>query len=155
MRRILLYIIVLASMWYFKPAKTDIGMLRAVELIYVYRENGEIVIETDTEDVGIGGTMKDAIANLKETTAGTIYLDTADYALFHRNALDEVRSLATYIKPKVGICATNGEISVKEAAKYLAAHNPQNQIGKWDGSTPLEWLHTTGEKIIKNYEESS
>ena len=88
MKRILLYLGILAAVcWAGKPG-TDIGMLIPVETVFIQKLENEIVIETDSGDRGAGATMKQAAEDLKEKADGVIYLDTADYLILNREAED-------------------------------------------------------------------
>ena len=80
MKRLLLYIAAL-TLLLLADRGTDLGSLRPVELVQLTEEKGILVLKTDTGDSGWGLTLGQAVAKLKETTPGQIYLDTADYLL--------------------------------------------------------------------------
>lgn len=70
MKRTILYIGILALIVAAPVKPMDIEKLRPVQIVSIYKENSWTVIETDTEDKGIGGTAKQALQNMKDTSDG-------------------------------------------------------------------------------------
>ena len=132
MRRILLYIIVLAVLLLVPAKGADVGKLRPVETIAIYVENGQVVLETDTGEKGRGNTAVDALSALKHNAAAVIYLDTAEYVLIQEGAEAYGEELRPYLKGsvKVGAYKTG---SVKDAAKYLEIHGKLPKLRDWKG----------------------
>lgn len=124
MRRILIYTLLLGAALAVPVRGTDVGKLQPVGLVQLKKEGELITIVTDTGDVGTGSTVEAAFENLEETTAGVIFLDTADYLLVNASAIDEVKKLGTYLKPSVRVCIAEGEIDLMLAAEYLTVHPP-------------------------------
>ena len=54
MRKTVLYTLLFALSIAMRPQSLDIGTLRPVQLVSMYREDEWIVIETDTDDQGRG-----------------------------------------------------------------------------------------------------
>ena len=75
MKRIVIYVLILAATLFVPVKGNDIGRLRPVQAVLVYKENQNVLIQTDTEDTGVGQTAKEALQNLKDTTPGVIYLE--------------------------------------------------------------------------------
>lgn len=155
MKRILIYIALLAGAVALRPESADIGKLRPVQLVSVYREDEWVILETDTEDLGRGLSIHDAIKNLKETTPGVIYLDTADFLLVHRDTQNMIPELTAYLKGKVRVCIAEGDIPLTDASDYLAAHPPKTRIRDWYPEKQLEILQHQGERIILRISENS
>ena len=155
MKKVFLYILVLAAVLMAPVRGNDVGKLRPVQVISLCRENGMCVIETDTEDRGIGINGIAALQNLKETTPAIIYLDTADFLLLGEGADPELESLRNKLKPGVKLCSTEEKIDLKQAAAYLRVHGNLPRLKVWKMNEKLPILQHFEErlKILKNYEK--
>ena len=151
MKKLVIYLLLLVATVVLRPQSADIGKLRPVQLVSVYREDEWIVVETDTEDLGRGINVDDAIRDLKETTPGVLYLDTADFLLVHNDTRNLIMELTSHLKGKVRVCITEGGIPLTDASEYLAAHLPRSQIRDWKSGKPLETLQQEGERIILEF----
>jgi len=148
MKRVLLYIGILALV-IVAPVKTmDIGKLRPVQIVSVYKEDNWTVIETDTEDKGIGGTARQALQNMKDTSEGVIYLDTADFLLITKDTEDAAEELAAELKPSVRLCMATKIDDLQKAASYLQTHGELPKLKAWKKGTELPVLSTFGESLI-------
>ena len=118
----ILYAVILALLFLAPLERLDVAKLLPVEAVAIYLEEGEVVLETDSEDQGRGDTVQAALENLKQNATKIIYLDTARYLLVAENAQAQAQELLQYLKPSVqqGIYAGG---DVKEEAKYLDAHS--------------------------------
>ena len=131
---------------------TDIGRLRPVELVQLYERNGLLFLETDTGDLGWGMTVGQAAEKLKETAAGQIYLDTADFLVLEEGMDVYLPVLSGYLKRRTGITYGPEEMDLEETAAYLRVHRPSVCIG--NGRKPGEMLSVQGGKIIlKKFQE--
>lgn len=149
MKRIVFYIMILAVMLLIPEQGMDIGKLLPVELIYVYTEDGQVIIETDTRNLGQGQTLQEAFQNLEDTTAGVIYLDTADYLLISEDAQPLIKQLQEYVKPEVWVCCCNERAELSEAAAFLAVHKPESKLKDVVESGNIgQELKTEGERNI-------
>lgn len=148
MKKLLIYLMLFLATVILRSQSADIGKLRPVQLISVYREDDWIVVGTDTGDLGRGFEIRDAIENLKGTTPGVIYLDTADYLVVNRDTENLIQELKEYLKGKVRVCLTEDDIALVDASEYLAAHPPRIRIRDWTPGKALEILLRQGEKII-------
>ena len=119
--RILLYIIILASLFFAPVDRLDIAKLEPVEAVAVYMEEGRVTLQTDGEDMGRGDTAQEALADLKENALAVIYLDTADYLLIGDGTEEVAKDLRQYLRESVQTGKYNGG-NVKEEAKYLDVH---------------------------------
>jgi hypothetical protein len=147
MRKTVLYTLLFALSIAMRPQSLDIGTLRPVQLVSMYREDEWIVIETDTDDQGRGGNVQEAIQNLKDTTPGTIYLDTADFLVVRPDTQNMISEISQYLKQNVKICSSIGGIAPIDAAKYLSAHPPRTNMREWRKSVELEVLQYNGMKL--------
>ena len=148
MKRILLYILLMAAALMAPVECADVGKLRPIETVSVYRENDWVVLRTDTDDVGIGSTAMQALQNMKDSASGIIYLDTAEYLLVEKNAQDTAEELRSVLKDKVQLCLAAKEIEPADATKYLSAHGGLPQMKDWKSGQELPALMQYGERLI-------
>lgn len=135
--RILLYILLLASLFFAPVDRLDIADLEPVQAVALYTENGTVVLETDTEDRGSGATATEALRNMKQNTASVIYLDTAEFLLVAEDAKSHVEELRQYLKSSVKVAPYNGG-SVREEAKYADVHGNPPRLRDWQMESPTE-----------------
>ena len=136
MKRLLIYIAVLAAALMVPLRRTDVGKLQPVELVKLYKEEATLIIETDTGDLGRGDTVDVAFENLEETTSGIVFLDTADFLLVSKEAISEVGALKGHLKKSVRLCFAEANIDPVEAAAFLSVHRPQVRLR--DGESILK-----------------
>ena len=130
----------------------DIGQLRPVEVVQLYEKGGLLFLKTDTGDAGWGLTVDGAIAKLKKTTPGRIYLDTADYLLLEVGTEEYADSLKPYLKKRTAMVYGPEEMDLQAAAGYLRIHRPSARVK--NGQNPAETLSIEGGKIIlKKFKE--
>ena len=131
MKRILLYVLVLVALMFAPVKGANIGRLHPVEVVALYSENGQIIIKTDTDDKGIGNTPMAALNDLQETTAGYVYLDTAEYLLVGEGAEWAVEELRPALRKGIKICKSDEGVELKLAAKFLPVHSTLPQLKDW------------------------
>lgn len=127
--------------------RLDVAKLRPVQVVSVYKQNDWVIIETDTEDIGIGLTARDALKNMEDTTAGVIYLDTAQYLLLSKDAEKAVEELRDALKPDTQICFIEMKIPLAEAGKFLAAHGNLPELKDWEEGQKLPMLTAYKERL--------
>lgn len=147
MKRILCYIAIMAVVVAWPVERLDVGKLRPVQVVSVRKQDDWVVIETNTEDIGIGGTARQALRNLEDTTSGVIYLDTAEYLLLSEDAEEEVETLRNALKPGVGMCFIKEKVDLKEAAVFLAAHGELPKLKAWKMGQELPVLTSFGKRL--------
>ena len=157
MKRILLYAGILSALLAAPTEHLDVGKLRPVQVVSVYKENQWVVIETDTGDYGIGATAKQALNNMKDTTSGVIYLDTAEYLLLRKDAEEEVEELRSILKPSTQLCYVEAEMDIAETGKFLAAHGDLPKLEDWKKGQDLPVLSTFRKRLtfLKKVEKSA
>ena len=121
MRRVL-YGIILALTFFAPVSRVDIAQLLPVEGVAVYTDGIYIVLETDTENIGKGATVHEALADLKENTPAVVYLDTAEYLLITEDALSILADLKDVLKPSVKVNCCDARGRVKALTEYLRVH---------------------------------
>ena len=140
MRKWPIYTLLLAAALLVPTRTTELGKLKPVETVAVYPEGDQLVIETDTGDLGRGRNVEEAIGNLKQTTAGTIYLDTADFLIIAEGAEPFVKYLSSHLKSSVRICLGEKGLDLAEAGAYLAVHRPSVKLKDYRERTLLDQL---------------
>mgnify|MGYP003299058783 CR=1 FL=1 len=140
MKRIILYIGIVAALFVAPTEQLEVGKLIPVEAAAVYKQNASYVIETNTQNKGIGKTAQEALQNLKDTAAGIIYLDTAKYLLLTEETQDAVEILRENLKPSTQLCKMKRPVPMKEVAKFLDAHDKLPKLKHWKTGTELPVL---------------
>lgn len=148
MKRIILYCLILAAALLVPVKGNDVGRLRPVQVVLVKMDGQNVVIETDTQDKGMGETAESALQNLKDTTAGIIYLDTAKFLLVEHEALEQVEQLRDDLKPSVEICLAEGAVLGEDTAAFLRVHGQLPQLRSWEKDADLPLLTTFEKRLI-------
>ena len=147
MKKIVLYILILATLWLVPAERADIAKLRPVAVIALYKENDVIILATDTDDYGTGADVMQALAQMRSTSPAIIYLDTADYLLIEEEAVGEVDALRAELKATVRLCKIAGTVDLKSAAEYLPVHGALPTLCRWKIGESLPILQTENDRL--------
>ena len=148
MKRIILYCILLVAVTVIPVKQLDVGDLEPVQAVWIYRREENVVLQTDTEDFGVGETVAEALKDLEENCLGIIYLDTAEFLLVTENTQELIPELGQHLKGSVRVCLWDGKGSVEDAARYMDAHKIGCKLRKWDPLVKLPNLSFEyGEKM--------
>lgn len=129
--RIVIYIMILAALFFAPLQRIEIANLEPIQAVWMYTKGSNVVLETDTEDVGSGATAADALADMKRNSSGIIYLDTAQYLFVSRSAMQNISAVQPYLKDSARLCIWDGQGDISDAAKYAESHKIGIKIGKW------------------------
>lgn len=140
MRKGLIYATLLVAALLVPTESVKLGEIRPVELVSIRYQDNQIVLETDTEDIGAGNDLDAALKNLYETSTGRVYLDTAKFLLVEESAAEQAQKLSVALKDNVRVCCRNGDMDIKEATEYLRQHNPDMKLKQWGKETNLQTL---------------
>ena len=88
-RRILYGLITLAALLV-PLQRQDIATLEPIQAVYLDREGTQLILRTDTDDLGTGESAEKALNVMKYESTGIVYLDTAQFLLVSENALEDV-----------------------------------------------------------------
>ena len=110
---------------------TEIENLKPVQLLEISRENGRILLQTDTGDRGRGRNLQEALEDLQASSDGRIFLETADLLLVRKNTEDLLNHLDSILRPAVRICITESQVDLQKAAKFLSCHRPERTLGEY------------------------
>lgn len=147
MKQIVLYSIILAATLIIPQRGTDVGRLKPVEVIFLGQEGELFSISTDTKDRGVGATIPAAVQDLKETTAGNIFLDTADYLIVSEQAVRNIGELAPYLHKSVRVCIGPEDLDLEKAARFLSVHKPKNTLKNVQAGIDYQRLIYTDSRI--------
>lgn len=140
MKRMILYCLILGGLLAIPVEKLDVGKLEPVQAVWVYLEDGKLVLETDTEDKGSGQSVDEALADLEEHCKGIIYLDTAEFLLVEEAVTTQIPALGKHLKGSVMVSQWDGQGKVEDAAKYMDAHEKGCKLKDWNGNVKLPVL---------------
>lgn len=125
---------------------TDVGKLHPVEVLVASKVGERITVETDTGLNGTGKTMDQAIENLKLTSAGEIFLETANYLLVSEEGIHLLDGFSTVLRPACQIYVFKGDGKWDNVAKYLESHpSGVTLLGYRQGMTNIPKLSVHGE----------
>ena len=110
---------------------TDISKLAPVEVVWLAEENGQILLVTDTEDVGRGANVMEVLSDMKSTATGTIFLDTADYLIVEVGAEKFLDQVADILRPSCMLCQANQMPDLEEAADFFSVHKWDVTLRQW------------------------
>lgn len=128
--RMVLYIVIIASLCLVPLERLNVGDLEPVQVVAVCMEDGEVMVKTDTDDIGKGTDIQQALADMKAHTPTVIYLDTAEYLLVEPGAEKQARILAGELHGNVRVAPYNGG-DLQQEAKYADLHNDLPKLRKW------------------------
>ena len=120
--RMLYYIIIVGLMLLAPVKRLDVAKLEPVEAVAVTVNDGCVMLETDTESIGVGRNAEEAVTSLRKNAKGIIYLDTARFLLVGDNAEEAAMQMKTHLRRSVHLAAYDGG-NVKEQTEYMEAHN--------------------------------
>ena len=98
--------------------------LKPVEVLYLYEDGGQLVLCTDTGEMGRGSDPQQAVENLKTTTPGSLFLDTADQLVLTEQTVWDMDAMWKFLRPATEVCVAADSIEPETVAPYLAAHSP-------------------------------
>lgn len=65
---------------------TDAAKLLPAQVLVIAQEDGRVVVESDNGASGSGTTLPDALAVMRESAEGTLFLDTAEHIILLQSA---------------------------------------------------------------------
>lgn len=106
-----------------------------------------VVLQTDTDDVGVGSDALAALENMKQTSPAVIYLDTAQYLLIGTEGESAAQQLRGVLKDNIRLCKTQDQIDLQSVAKYLPVHGQLPKFSQWESGKKLPVLHLENDRI--------
>jgi hypothetical protein len=130
-----------------KGQGTDIGKLQPAELIYIYKEENTLVLETDTGDVGSGETLQEALADMEATSFGEVFLETMNWILVTEDTKQILKNQWEKFRLSAQVVLVTGPVDVKTISQYLQIHKSNVTLKDYvAGQKELPKLMTAGER---------
>lgn len=156
MKRWIVFLVITVLLGLFirvEPTGTDVAALEPVKLLYVDSRDGVYFLSTDTGQQGRGNTVSRAISDLKETSTGKIYLDTAQHLLISRSAWEAVDRLSEHLRPDCSVTVAEGIPDVEKASSFLDSHKPDytlNDFRAGEKKVPVLYFGDGGMRLEKS-----
>lgn len=130
-----------------KGQGTDIGKLQPAELIYIYKEENNLVLATDTGDVGSGETLQEALADMEATSFGEVFLETMNWILVTEDTKPVLKQQWEKFRLSAQVILVTGPVDVKTLSQYLQIHKSNVTLKDYvAGQKELPKLMTAGER---------
>ena len=108
MKRTVIYILLIASVFLAPVRRVKIADLEPVEAVLLKREGDYLSLMTDTGRVGTGADVTRAIQNLQNNTPGELYLKTVRYVVISGKGEKDLTALRPYLHRRVEILYQEG-----------------------------------------------
>lgn len=138
--RVGLYALILVSLLFVPLHRVEIANLEPIKAVWMYMENSNIVLTTDTENKGSGVTVEMALSDMREKSPGILYLDTAQFLFVSDSAQKNIPAIGSFVKGNIRLCKWGGQGNIKTAVKYADSHNIGLKLSKWNDLSKLPEL---------------
>lgn len=140
MKRIVLYVLILVAVFVLPVKPAEVENLEPIQTVWLCSENGNIILQTDTEDKGGGISVAEALEDMKLHSDRLVYLDTAQFLLVSENAVDRIAEIQPYLKGSVKICRWDGTGDITKASRYMQSHKTGCRLSCWEPGAELPEL---------------
>lgn len=147
MKRAIIYVIILAGAFFAPVEKLDVAKLRPIEVIYVSQEGQAVLLQTDTDDVGVGKDAHAALENMKKTSPAVIYLDTAQFLVIGPGGEEATLQLQDVLKDNIRLCKTQEQVDLQQVARFLPVHGQLPKFAQWEEGQILPVLHAENDRL--------
>ena len=120
----LLAILLITALGWLPFRGSDVATLEPAEALYVYYNKEMICIETDGGWFGKGKTVDEAVADLKESSPGQVFLQTVDYLLLQEGSEEVLPALYPHLRSGCSVCSVKEKPDIEKASAYLRTHRP-------------------------------
>lgn len=121
--------------------------MRPVEVVYVAQDGGEVLLQTDSDDIGMGTDALTALEDMKQTSPAVIYLDTAQYLLIGPGGEKAAQQLRGVLKDTIRLCKTQEQVDLRSVAKYLPVHGKLPKLSQWKEGEKLPALYLENDRL--------
>ena len=143
----LLAILLITALGWLPFRGTDVATLEPAEALYVYYNKEMICIETDGGWFGKGKTVDEAVADLKESSPGQVFLQTVDYLLLQEGSEEVLPALYPHLRSGCSVCFVEEKPDLKKACAYLRVHKPNLTLQDFrGGDTEIPILTMEGDR---------
>lgn len=129
----LLAILLVAGLGWLPFQRTDVATLEPAEALYVYINKETVCIETDGGWFGKGKTVDEAVADLKESSPGQVFLQTVDYLLLQTDGENLLPALYSHLRSGCSVCQVREKPDLEKACAYLRVHKPNLTLQDFRG----------------------
>ena len=111
---------------------TDVAELLPARVLTVEAVPGGIRLDTEGGISGIGTTLELAMADLKRTAPGALFLGTVEHVIVARNAWDQAEALTAgeALRPAAKLYLAEKRPEPEAAQTYLSAHPGTLTLGR-------------------------
>ena len=120
----LIAILLITALGWLPFQGTDVATLEPAEALYVYYNKEMICIETDGGWFGKGETVDEAVADLKESSPGQVFLQTVDFLLLRKGSEGLIPMLYSHLRSGCSVCSVEEKPDLEKASAYLRTHRP-------------------------------
>ena len=113
----------------------DVGRLEPVQAVLLTGTEHSVELRTDTDAVGEGKTLAEAVAALRSGASREVFLDTADFLLLS-GEIPSNEALLEAFRPACAVCRTDSDTDPEAAAAYLRQHPPTRTLGELRAGLP-------------------
>lgn len=137
----LLATLLVAALGWLPFRGTDVATLEPAEALYVSLEEDAVLVETDGGWFGKGRNVDEAVADLKESAPGQVFLQTVDYLLLQTDSENLLPTLYSHLRSGCSVCLTEEKPDLEKATTYLRAHSPSTTMQDYRvGKTHIQKL---------------
>lgn len=130
MKRWIMYIVLLGMLGV--SDGMDISKLSPVETVWIAEQNGQILIQTDSGDFGVGDGLVSALENLNATASGVVFLETADYLIIEKGSEAQLVQAASVFRPSCMLCVAGKMPDLEAVTTFLRIHEPTVTLRQWN-----------------------
>jgi len=126
-KRWIVYLLILAAVSFegaYSFTGTDVAKLAPVEVVWLEERDGVLYLQTDTKDFGTGTDVQSALADMKASASGTVFLDTADFLLIKEGNESLIEQMYAILRPTCMLCVAAQMPDMEAVAEFLTAHEP-------------------------------
>ena len=111
---------------------TDAAELLPARVLTVSKENAEYILKSDNGSEGRGGSIELAMADLRQTAEGALYLGTVEHIVVSASAWDQLPRLVsgTQLRPAARLYLAGQTPDAAQAQAFLQAHPGALTLGK-------------------------
>ena len=127
---------------------TDVAKLEPAQILAVEESGGGLSVRTDMGHSGWGTDLESAIADMKMTASGQVFLDTAEYLLVSPGAMKWMPELSELLRSSCQVCLAGEVEELTAVAEFLSGHEPGYTLGDWrKGTVGIPVLYLLKERM--------
>lgn len=130
--RSVLYFIILTPIAFLRLNSIEIANLKPIEALWVSVDNNNIVISTDTGDIGCAISVDEALIKLKDNSESVVYFDTARFLFVDESATKYLPEISPYVKTTIRLCQWDGQGDIRGAIRYADSRKIGIKLNRWN-----------------------